>query len=198
MVFAARLAALCFAAGLALASAFEGLATRDAPPPGHTGGFGEPTCQDCHFQADINQGSGTLSLLGLPAAFHPGTTYHLTILLAQSGLAAGGFQMSARFEGGMQAGDFAVAPSEERRSAVTADNAVQYVHHRYGGTSAQNADTLRWPVQWTAPACARPVAFHLAAAAADGDDSPLGDFVYATSTIVQPAAGDTAARSAVR
>lgn len=198
MFFAARLAALCFAAGLALATAFEGPATRDAPPPGHTGGFGEPTCQDCHFQAGINQGNGTLSLLGLPAAFDPGTTYHLTILLAQSGLAAGGFQMSARFQDGMQAGDFAVAPGEASRSAVTAAGAVQYIHHLYRGTVVRDADTLRWPVQWTAPACARPVVFHLAASAADDDDSPLGDFVYATSRVVQPAAGDTAARSHVR
>jgi hypothetical protein len=39
----------------------------------------------------------------------------------------------------------------------------------------------RWTFRWTAPADApgRAVVFHVAANAANDDDSPLGDFIYA-------------------
>ena len=35
---------------------------RDAPPPAHTGGFGEPTCLTCHF-GDANDPASAVSRL---------------------------------------------------------------------------------------------------------------------------------------
>lgn len=187
MTFAVRLATLCFATCLALAATLEGRATRDAPPPGHTGGFGEPTCQHCHFQADVNQGGGSLTLDGVPESYEPGATYDLAAVLTHAGLAAGGFQLAARFEDGSQAGELSAAPAEAGRAAATTHRGVQYIHHLHAGTHPQAADTIRWIVRWTAPPCARSVLVHAAASAADADDSPLGDFVYTTSAALPPA-----------
>lgn len=187
MPAAGRLAALSLAASLAVAATFEGRVTREAPPPGHAGGFGEPTCQDCHFQAEVNQGSGTVELLGVPDIYESDATYDVTVALTQAGLAAGGFQMTARFEEGSQAGELAVAPAERGRAGVTIEGGILYAHHVYGGTYARDGDTMRWQLQWIAPGCSLPVVFHVAANAADGDDSPLGDFVYTTSAVVPPA-----------
>jgi hypothetical protein len=50
-----------------------------------------------------------------------------------------------------------------------------------------SGDSIRWLFRWTAPSeSGGPVVFHVAANAANFDDSPLGDFIYATSIAVPP------------
>jgi hypothetical protein len=158
----------------------------DRPPPAHTGGFGEPTCHACHFEADVNTGQGSLTLAGLPLEYVGGTTYTITITLAQQGLAAGGFQLSARFADGTQAGTLARPLRDSARVAITTAGAVQYIHHVYAGTRRSAPDTIRWRIWWTAPATGGPIMFHVAANAADDDASPLGDMIHATSLRTVP------------
>ena len=181
----AALAVVCLTCTLLFGSAASGRAGRERPQPAHTGGFGEPLCTACHFQAAANSGGGTLHLDGLPAEYIPGAAYPVTITIAQHGLRAGGFQMSARFEDGTQAGLLTAAPSDVDRVDVTTQADVQYIHHVYAGSRASVPDTARWHVVWTAPA-AGAVVFHVAANAADDDESPLGDMIYATSVRSAP------------
>jgi hypothetical protein len=63
---------------------------------------------------------------------------------------------------------------------VTSFAGVQYIHHVYGGSRRVAPDTARWQLHWTAPQTGA-VLFHLAANAADDDESPLGDFIYTAS-----------------
>src|SRR5690606_31019252 len=121
--------------------ATHGGAERDRPPPAHTGGFGEPLCTACHFQADANTGTGSIIVTGVPAAYTPDSTYTLAISVVQAYLMAGGFQMSARLADGTQAGSLAPAPDDRARAAVTVHDGVQYMHHLYDGTSAVASDT---------------------------------------------------------
>ncbi|HEX2167221.1 MAG TPA: choice-of-anchor V domain-containing protein, partial [Longimicrobiales bacterium] len=179
-------AVVCMTCSMLLGSAVSGRAGRDRPPPAHTGGFSEPLCTACHFQAAVNEGSGTLTIDGLPAAYQPATAYTLTVTIAQEYLAAGGFQMAARFDDGTQAGTFSTAPSDSARVDVTAHEGVQYIHHAYDGTPAVAPDTARWQVVWTAPREGA-VVFHAAANAADDDFSPMGDMIYAVSLRTSPA-----------
>jgi len=165
-------------------------AESDRPLPAHTGGFGEPTCGACHIQADVNAGTGSLTLAGLPLEYVGGVTYTLTITLAQQGLAAGGFQLSSRFADGTQAGALAHPPHDSTRVAVTTAGEVQYIHHVYAGTrrsaSDTASDTIAWQIRWTAPVAGGAIVFHVAANAADDDASPLGDMIYATSLRTVP------------
>lgn len=161
-------------------------AESDGPLPAHTGGFEEPTCHACHFQADVNAGDGSITLDGIPSEYVAGTTYDITITLAQEGLAAGGFQLSARFNDGAQAGVVASSPSDSGRVTVTTGGSIQYIHHVYAGTRRTAPDTARWRIQWTAPEASGVIVFHIAANAADDDGSPLGDMIYATSLRTVP------------
>lgn len=179
------LAPVSLIAALLLGSAASGRAERDRPPPAHTGGFSEPLCTSCHFQADVNTGSGSITLAGLPPEYVPGTAYTLTLTVAQANLAAGGFQMSARFGDGTQAGAFEPADDDDGRVAVTTSAGVQYIHHVRAGARTVAPDTARWRLLWTAPASGE-VVFHVAANAADNDESPLGDMIYATSLRTAP------------
>ena len=174
--FAVLLAA---AAPLAAAAGFSS-GHPDAPPPGTTGGFGEPTCVSCHFAATPDT-LGSLVLRGLPATFETGRSYDLTVELAREDMAAAGFQLSARFAAGpargLQAGGFRVLGND---ATVTAQAGVDYVHQTLAGTVPSAPGMARWRLGWTAPGEASgAVRFHVAANAANGDESPLGDRVYA-------------------
>lgn len=174
--------------GVALAPAvlllpvLAGAVYLDGPPPGRTGGFGEPTCRECHFAGATEDPSATVGLRGVPERWEPGSEYSLEVVLAKPGLGAGGFQLTARYAGGgargRQAG--ALAPVDHR-VAIADSGGVLYAQHASAGTSPAGSDTIRWTVAWSAPVEPGPeVVFHLAANAADGDDSELGDAIVTT------------------
>jgi hypothetical protein len=159
---------------------------KTGPPPGHTGGFGEPTCRACHSDAGLNEPGGDLTIAGAPASYEPGRTYDLEVVLRRAGMLRAGFQLSARFTEGTTAG--VLAPGDER-SVVIRDTVsrVRYIEHNLVG-SALVGDAGRWMVRWTAPGSARGVVvFNTAGNAANDDDSPLGDFIYTGALRVAPA-----------
>jgi hypothetical protein len=167
---------------LALAIATMGAAAAvylDGPPPGFTGGFGEQSCAACHFAADVNDPAGKVFIDGAPERWTPGETYRLAIVLTRPSMAIGGFQLAARFaEAGTQAGTLAPAEDEGGRVTVATDRGVQYAYQLRPGTELTRPDTARWTLLWTAPETGGRVIFHVAANAADGDDSIDGDYVY--------------------
>ena len=176
---AAALAVVVFALGAAT------LRYSDGPPPAHTGGFGEPTCRACHFDAPLNDAGGRLTLEGLPKGYAPGQTYRLRITVAHPSLAAGGFQLSARFPDGAQAGAFDVDTTRIRTHRVDTSGVV-YVSHAKAGMRPAAPDTARWSLRWRAPERPDSVRFHLAANAANGDDSEFGDFIFTHTAATAP------------
>ncbi len=161
------------------------------PPLAHTGGFGEPTCRECHLGPPLNDPSGSLVIEGMPKTFAPGDSTWITITLSGDGMERAGFQAAFRFLEGETAGTQAgrTAPLDEH-TKVTRDvvTGVEYVHHTEAG--AELAEGLgQWVIQWTAPVEARAVVLHVAANSANGDDSPLADLVYAASVVSRPARG---------
>ncbi|ARA94151.1 hypothetical protein AWN76_013975 [Rhodothermaceae bacterium RA] len=166
-----------------LAVLLIGLGYADGPPPAHTGGFGEPTCLSCHFDGELNAPGGSLAVDGLPSTYTPGQAYPLAIRLSRPGVQRGGFQLSARFtDAGHQAGRFTLTGE---RIATDRQAGIVYVRHTPAGT-VPDRDTLRWSLLWTAPDTARgPIAIHVAANAANGDDSEFGDYIYALEAIIE-------------
>jgi hypothetical protein len=163
------------------ASASTG-AYRDAPPPGFSSGFGEPSCHACHFSREPNQAPGRLGLRGVPERYSPGATYPITVTVTRPGMAAAGFQLTARFtDGARQAGLLAPASADSSRVAITISFDIAYAHQRRAGSTPARRDTTSWTLLWTAPATANAVSFHVAANAADDDDTVDGDFVYTTT-----------------
>jgi hypothetical protein len=196
--FALQLAAAC--ATLAVLLGATGAAvTRDRPPPAHTGGFGEPTCQACHFDADINAGPGRLVVRGFPAHYEPGASYPLDIVVKDPQLVAAGFQLAVRFTGdGRQAGSLAPGPADGQRVEVTVENGTEYAHHGPHGIQPSERGAMRWTLIWTAPPDTAEVVLHAAANAADGDDSPLGDNIYGTAATSRGQRPSTSGRSTSR
>jgi hypothetical protein len=151
----------------------------EGAPPGFSGGFKEDSCHACHFHAEPNAGGGRVTIEGVPATFAAGERYTVTITLTRSGMKRAGFQLAARYkDGGAQAGTLAPGAGEAERVKVESTGGVQYAGQRKAGSAVSTADTARWTIEWIAPDRAGPVVFHVAANAADGNESADGDFVY--------------------
>jgi hypothetical protein len=164
-------------AAAAVVAAAAGPFYAEGPPPGLTGGFNEHTCQTCHRFEPMNAPGGALALDPLPPdGYEPGRNYILAVTVTRPGIGRAGFQLSARFDDGRQAGELALLG---RHTALTAHpgSSVQYLQHTKRGTSLAAPDTGRWLFQWQAPSGGT-VVFNVAANAANDDQSELGDFIY--------------------
>ena len=142
------------------------------------------TCYQCHWDNPLNDPGGRLSLAGVPDTYIPGERYPITVAIAHPELVKGGFQMSARFEDGKNAGAFR-SPDPLTASISDEETHVTYVQHTALGARKAERES-RWEVEWTAPSQGGTVVFHVAANASNGDASPLGDFISTTSATVRP------------
>jgi len=68
----------------------------DGPPPAHAGGFGDDTCHACHFENELDDPGGSLTVSGVPDTFDPSAAYRITISLERPGMGRAGFQLAAR------------------------------------------------------------------------------------------------------
>ena len=159
----------------------------DGAPPGFSGGFKEQSCHACHFENEqVNAPPGRVSLTGVPERFVAGQQYPLTVTLTRPGMKLGGFQLAARFDDGTQAGTLARGAGEEKRLAIETQANVQYTNQRRPGADPAAPDTAKWTLVWTAPQARGTVTFHVAANAADNDDSVRGDYIYTAAVSARP------------
>lgn len=182
---------------LALASAGFGFASSgtgpargpvtypEGPPPGHTGGFGEPTCHACHAGSELNPPGGVVRLRGPVGSYRPGARYELEVVLEAGALVTGGFQLAARLaETGADAGRLEEA-GPRTQVVKDADTGISYAQQTREGTEATSEGTVRWTLSWKAPPPGSgAVVVHVAANAANDDASEFGDRVYADSLMV--------------
>jgi len=160
------------------------VAFSDGPDAAFTGGFGEPTCLECHDDHAMNDASGKMNLSGIPEMYTPGREYTITVTLARPELARAGFQLAARFDEGSSAGMSAgvLRASDLRTQLIEGTGGrVTYIEHTLAGSRVEPAGTAEWTFGWTAPATGGPVIFHAAGNASNNDRSALGDFIYMTS-----------------
>jgi hypothetical protein len=184
----AAVAAIALGAGAASVHAFQ-----DGPPVRSTGGFGEDSCQGCHFGGRANDPAGSLGLTGLPDRFVPGDSYALVVTVEHPDLAVAGFQLTIRdIEAGAQVGTFEVPADERGRVDVTDARDVMFVHHSASGAELDKDGHGRWTIRWTAPQTVGPIVVHAAAVAGDGDASQAGDHVYTLEQSAEPVATSTA------
>lgn len=158
----------------------------EGPFPGMTGGFGERTCHHCHFDNPINAPPGRVRLTGVPRSYTPGERYVLTVTVTRPHLSAAGFQIAGRFTAGKGAGTPAgtLQPIDDRTQTVEEAGQVYLQQTKRGSEPVTGRGT--WQVEWIAPPKpAGPVIFHVAANAANADQSPLGDFVYTTRVRIE-------------
>ncbi len=156
------------------------------PPPAVTGGFGEDTCVKCHNSYELNagrsKGLGDVVVSGLPKEYRPGETYLVKIEVTHTqDRGVWGFQLAARLKAsGEQAGELKPL---DGHTQLLSEKGIQYVEHTADGTFA-NVFEFNWVAPGTTVG---DLIFNVAGNAADGDASPVGDYIYSTSVTI-PAA----------
>jgi hypothetical protein len=165
-------------------------AYRSGAPAAHTGGFGEPHCGACHFTGRPNADAGS-ARIEAPGQYQPGASYEIAVVVTHPDLLAAGFQLTARFADGARAGRQAgrLVPTDGRTRAAPGSNAITYIGHTEAGAIPATAGLGHWVVRWTAPDSGEPVLFHVAANAANDDDSEFGDHVYLARHRTEPGPG---------
>lgn len=155
-------------------------------PGDFTGGFGEQTCHTCHFDYPVNYKEGKLSVEGVPEKYSAGTTYQFQIAVERPDLGNAGFQLSARFPDGTQAGTFK-KPSDRVEITRNDSTDIQYVQHSAIGTDNDGPGKIQWTIEWTAPKSQHQnkLLIHIAANAANGDASAFGDFILVDSLAIK-------------
>lgn len=158
------------------------------PPPAHTGGFGELTCQTCHLGLTLNDPRGSLEIDGLGTSYEPGAAYRVSITVRGEGMGSAGFQAAFRVLKGEQPGTAAgrvVALDEHARVVGNPATGVEYVQHTGAGTELVNG-VGQWVIEWVAPEDDATVVLHVAANSANGDNSPLEDLILTRSVELRP------------
>lgn len=184
--------ALAYGKGPNRASSDLPLRQVTAPPPGYTGGFGEPTCVHCHTGGEINSAGGTLEVEGLPEAYETGAAYLLAVVLRAEETAAAGFQMTVRYSQGERSGEPAgeLRALDGRVSVTLGETGQPYIHHTRIGTTVVNDAGSSWTMEWVAPEGGGPVMVHATANSGNGDESPLGDLIFDFAATVSTARAD--------
>ncbi|MCZ6916299.1 MAG: hypothetical protein O7I93_05950 [Gemmatimonadetes bacterium] len=151
------------------------------PPTAHTGGFGEPTCQECHMGGELNSPGGILGIVGMPSRYTPRTRYEIGVVLQSEDMTLAGFQGAVRFADGETRGTQAgnIEPLDARVAVVIDQlTRIQYVQHAAAEDRIDPGGVVTWTFIWMAPDARDAVMLHVAANSANGDDSPLLDRVY--------------------
>ncbi len=171
----------------------------EGPPLGHTGGFGEPTCQECHSEFDVNTSEGALGVDGFPLHYSPGAQYLVSISIMGDDMQSAGFQAAIRFMEGPNHGTSAGALAITSDNVVVRrapENKVDYLQHTPLGSRAITNGVASWTVVWTAPQDTTRIVLHVAGNNANGDNSPLGDFVYTHDVVSSATSNDVRDRPA--
>lgn len=152
-----------------------------------TGGFGEETCRSCHFDYDLNPDGGSLEITGIPKKISEKGRIHIEITVEREALGAVGFQLSARYPNGQQAGSFDIKGKDRIMFSRSVPDSLEYIQHSDVSTDPTGENSSSWTLTWVAPeSVSEPVIFNIVANAANGDQSEFGDFIYAREIKVHP------------
>jgi hypothetical protein len=123
--------------------------------------------------------AGSLSVSGIREEVSPGELLTIQIMVQRDDMGKAGFQLSARFPDGSQAGQFKIENNERVMFTEAASDSLQYVQHSSTGTEPVKTGVNSWAIAWQAPESAKKlIIFNVAANAANGDASEFGDFIY--------------------
>ncbi|MDA0204709.1 MAG: hypothetical protein O2795_05095 [Acidobacteria bacterium] len=159
----------------------------EGPPSEHTGGFGEETCTECHIDTPVNTGPGGIIISGAPIAYMSGVVYPITVRVEDPGAdrMRWGFQLSARTQGGVQAGN--LTPTDGFTQLAETFNNIQYIEHTEDGTRLGMSAGADFLFNWTAPdTVVGPVVFNAAGNASNASGDEFGDRIYSTALTVPP------------
>ena len=173
----------------------------------------EDSCTDCHRGA-AGQGSVTVTFPGAHT-YTPGAKQHLVVNIADPVQRRWGFQLTVRqaSSSSTQAGTFTpgadgytqlVCTQTNFRSQAFGDTcatngmALQYIEHTESGSRLGTIGAVTFEFDWTPPANDMgDLLVYIAALAANGDGTPMGDHTYTARYTVSSASAGPAPQPSI-
>jgi len=150
----------------------------DAPPPAHTGGFGEPSCHICHAEYQLDFEGIRVALMGVPEVAAPGSVHRVAVVVQAEGTVKAGFQLATRISDGRQAGILRAVDEHVRITpGPTPAGEVLFAHQTSEGAGEVERHETTWTLEWVAPEERGEVTWSVSGNSANGDASPYGDLV---------------------
>lgn len=156
------------------------------PPDGHAG---DPplfhTCTACHSSFPLNSGNGALSLLGVPAAYVPDSTYAITVRITDPGQRRWGFELTVlRESDDLRGGTLLELDPLTTQISGGVGEERDYAKQTLAGTFP-NGSQGEWDLLWTAPETGvGATRFYLTGNAANNSNTPIFDFIYSLDRTV--------------
>jgi len=151
-------------------------------PPANRNGVGGVFCTACHRTFDLNSGQGSVRILGLPAAWLPGESYTLQVVVSDPSAIRFGFEFSATGGSGDQAGEL-VPGADGRTRVINGDvngKTVQFIEHTSVGSTIGSSNVFQFTYRTPSDASFGSIRINLAGNAANGNGANTGDNIYAT------------------
>lgn len=167
--------------------ALTGAILSDNGKAGYTNSPSEGNCTSCHNSSAVNSGPGSVALLSnIPVdGYLPGTTYNLTLRVAQTSRSLFGLGLEALTSANQNGGTLIITNSAKTRiaNAVVGGVSRKNVTHQLNGGA--NTDSMRFDFAWTAPVAGTGnVTFYYSGLAANSNGQTSGDNVYTGSTTI--------------
>jgi uncharacterized protein (TIGR03437 family) len=158
-------------------------------------GDDQKACTLCHA-GTLNSGTGSVQILLLSGPVYiPGIKQRVRVQVSDPNQQRWGFEMTARLNSDLestQAGEF--TPVDNFTQVICEDaspkpcpTGVAFIQHTSAGTRNGQKGGAIFDFDWTPPATnAGPVTLFAAGNAANGNSSPVGDFIYTTNVQLNP------------
>ncbi|MBX7227652.1 MAG: hypothetical protein K1X55_16580, partial [Chitinophagales bacterium] len=160
---------------------------------GSTGAPSENTCakSGCHNSYPANSGTGSILISSdIPASgYVPGTTYNISVTVAQTGVSLFGFDLVALNPGGNSTGTLVITNAASTQLITDANGRINITHTNGGGAS-NNSKVFNF--NWTAPSPGvGTVTFYSAGNATNNNNNAMGDYIYNTNKAYTQAVSNT-------
>lgn len=188
-----KLVSLGFPLCLCLMFLLSSYSLQDDPngKAGASGAPGETTCNatDCHNSFAVNSGTGSVTISSpnlTDWAYVPGTTYTISVTVAQSSINLFGLCFEALKPNGDNAGTLHAGTGTQIKNKTIGGFQRKSITHN--DNTGATANTHTFTFTWDAPATdIGNITFYVAGLAANANGTEIGDRVYSTSQVVTAA-----------
>lgn len=163
--------------------------------PGYTNAPDENNCTACHSEFNLDSGSGSIRVFGVPANYTPGQMVPIAVQVKDGNALIVGFELTSIWDSGPNAGKRAgtliVTDAIQTRLIQNQDQTRDYMEQTVDGTTPTAAHEKTWTFMWQAPATREGrISFYATGNGGNLDHHPTGDYVYSTSARTGSAPAD--------
>ena len=129
----------------------------------------------------MNDGPADIQLDTVSLSLDKRVVYSMHLRVQHPELKRAGFQITARFADGSQAGSWVRTAEDTVFTRVQRAGGIDYLSHTEQGTIRVRGDTAFWTLKWEPPTANQQIVFNVAVNVSNHDASEFGDRIFTRS-----------------